>query len=75
MYPNLDREAYFDTIMLTNQFIPLTTLDSSMIKKALDFNGDTTCYKNHLKLIRGFILVSTEEVKIKKEKDFKTPKK
>ena len=75
MYPNLDREVYFDTIMLTGQILPLTSLDSTLISKALNFKGDSTCNNDHLKLIRGFILVSTQQVKMKKEKDFKTPKK
>jgi len=75
MYPNLDREAYFDSTMLSGQFIPLTSLDSALIKKALDFKSDTTCHNNHLKLIRGFVFIRTDKVKMKKEKDFKTSKK
>jgi len=74
-YPNLEREAYFDTLMLTRQIIPLTNLDSALINWALEFKGDTTCSNDHLRLIRGYIFVRTEEVKMKKEKDFKTPKK
>jgi hypothetical protein len=75
MYPNLDRESYFDTLMLTRQIINLTVLDSMLINKSLDFKGDTSCNNNHLKLIRGYIFVRTDEVKMKKENDFKTPKK
>ena len=75
MYPNLDRESYFDTLMLSRQIIPLTSLDSMLINQALAFKGDTTCNNNHLKLIQGFIFVRTDEVKMKKEKDFNTPKK
>ena len=61
--------------MLTGHILPLTNLDSTLISKALNFKGDSTCNNDHLKLIRGFILVSTQQVKMKKEKDFKTPKK
>jgi hypothetical protein len=74
MYPNLDRESYFDTLMLSRQIIPLTNLDSMLINQALAFKGNTTCNNYHLKLIRGFIFVRTDEVKVKKEKDFKTSK-
>ena len=74
MYPNLDWESYFDTLMLTRQVIPLTALDSILINKAVAYKGDITCNKNYLQLIRGYIFVSTDEVKFKKEKDFSSPK-
>jgi len=66
MYPSIEREAYFDSTMLSGQFIPLTSLDSAIIKKALDFKSDTTCDNKHLKLIRGFIFIRKDEVKMKK---------
>ena len=75
LYPNLDREAYFDTLMLTRQILPLTGLDSMSIAKALAFRGDSSCNNKHLELIRGYIFVRTDEIKVKKEKDFKSPKK
>ena len=75
MYPNLDRESYFDTLMLTREIIALTSLDSMLINQVLAFKSDTLCNSNHLKLIRGYIFVRADDVKLKKEKDFKTPKK
>ena len=69
LYPNIDREAYFDSILLTSAVIPLTTSDAAIIQKAIDFTGDGSCNKDHLKLIYGFVLVRSEMVKNKK-KDF-----
>ena len=72
VYPNLDRGTYFDTLMLSRVFLPLTKTDSVLFTKALEFKSDT-CKTNFIKFITGYILVSTREVNFKKE-DFKSPK-
>jgi len=67
-YPDLDREIYFNTSMLSINIIPLIDLDSLIIKKSLEYTGDTACDKMYLKYIRGYVLVKTESMKIKKER-------
>jgi hypothetical protein len=73
LYPNIDRETYFDTLMISRQMIPLTRLDSMLIERALAFQGDSSCNKDHLRLILGYVFVRNDKIKGKKEKDFKSP--
>lgn len=75
-YPGLDREFYFDSLMLTRPLIPLTATDSVFINRALAYKDDAAaCGSSHLRFIRGYIFVNIYEVKNKKETNFKTPRK
>ena len=74
LYPGLDREAYFDSLLLVREMLPLTSIDAALINKAIHYKQDTACKSNYIKLIRGYVLVDSNEVKQKKETDFKSPK-
>jgi hypothetical protein len=67
-YPNIDRAAYFDSTIAKNSILPLTSLDSVLISRALEQKNDSTCKIDYLRFIRGFVFVDSTDVKIKKEK-------
>lgn len=50
------------------EVLPLQRIDSLLIETAIGYKGDTTCDKKYLQYIKGFVLVKTEDAKIKKEK-------
>lgn len=68
-YPFIKRSVFFYPELLSNQILPLGNLDSILIKTVFEHvpNTGSGCDKNYLKYIRGFVLVNTEEFKMRKE--------
>ena len=74
LFPKLRREAFFDSTQFSNPTLPLTFFDTLLISHALSYAVDTACKKSYLSLIRGFVFVKTENVKYKKDFNFKGSK-
>ena len=67
IYPNLKKENYFDTALISKPILPLTNLDSMLIEKYFEMTTKKSCNDNYIKLIKGFIFVTDGNMKLHKE--------
>ncbi len=74
MFPGIRSSVYFDPVLLNNSMMPLTTMDSMLISRAINDTTVTNCDRAYLSLLIGFVFVKTEPVKFKNTIRFKPEK-
>ena len=60
-YQKIERGEYFDSKLVSNKILPLSSIDSLLIEKYLVLAMKTNCSGQYIKLIKGFILVEEDK--------------